>query len=88
MPNERTLVLDYDVAKVLQYMETEVLADRLEYVAEQLPALARIIWARNHCASLGRSPIRATQSIASESAPAETNVGDDSVMAAGMCERK
>ena len=78
------LVLDEHVAKVLEFMEREIPADRLEYVATRLPAVARVIWTRDRCASLYREPIsRATQLVASESGLVAECAGDDSVVAVG-----
>jgi hypothetical protein len=78
------LVLDEHVAKVLEFMEREVPADRLEYVASRMPAIARVIWAQDRCASLFREPIsRAPLSSASESGLAAPYAGDDSVAVMG-----
>lgn len=77
------LAIDSDVAKTLQFMAKEVAADRLRYVAEQLSALAGIIWQPNSCASLCRDPIRARQSDASVFAPAGPCAGDGFAVAVG-----
>jgi hypothetical protein len=78
------LVLDEHVASVVEFMERQVPADRLEYVATRLPAIARVIWAPERCAHVYREPIRATRSTASESCPAGPCVGDDSVVEEGV----
>jgi hypothetical protein len=78
-----SIVLDEHVASVVEFMERNLPADRLEYVAIRLPAVARVIWAQDRCASLAREPIRATQSSASECGLAAPCAGDDSVAAMG-----
>ena len=44
------LVLDEYVAQVVDFMESTLPADRLEYVATRLPALARVLWSVDRCA--------------------------------------
>ena len=73
------LVLDEHIAKVLEFMERELPADRLEYVATRLPALARVLWSEDRCVSVAREPIRASQSAASVSDLADSCAGGDSV---------
>jgi len=75
------LVLDEHIAKVLEFMEKEIPADRLEYVATQLPAVARVLWAGDRCALLERTPLSATQPIASECNLVPSCAGDGSVAA-------
>jgi|HubBroStandDraft_3_1064219.scaffolds.fasta_scaffold641109_2 hypothetical protein len=79
----RHLVLDEHVATVVEFMERSLPADRLEYVATRLPAIARILWAVDRCALLEHSPIRASQLAASEPPLAGTCVGDDSAAVSG-----
>jgi len=83
----QTIVLEDDVARVLSFMEREVSADRLEYVATRLPALAKIIWTSERCATLARSPIRATQSASSECGLVGTYAGDGSAAVVGVGEQ-
>ena len=53
------LVLDEDVAIVIDFMERHVPADRLAFVAACLPKLANLLWSpenpRDRCASVYRS---------------------------------
>lgn len=77
------IVLSEHVAKVAEFMEREIPADRLEYVASRLPAIARVLWSEGKCGSLTREPIRATQSNANESGLAARYVGDGSGVAVG-----
>lgn len=78
------LLLNEDVASVLEFMERNIPADRLEYVATRIPALAKVMWCGEPCASLERLPTYALQPNASESAPADTCAGGDSVVAGGV----
>ena len=81
------LVLDEHVARVVEFMERNIPADRLEYVAERLPSLATVIWGKRRCAVVEHLPVSDSQSNANESCLAGTYVGDDSAAAAGACER-
>src|SRR5258708_3355453 len=82
------LILDEHVANVVEFMERELPADRLEYVATRLPAIARVLWAQDRCASVARSLSRETQSIASESGLAHTCAGDGSAVAVDVGVRR
>jgi hypothetical protein len=73
------LVLDEHVAKVVEFMERNLPADRLEYAAMRLPAVARVLWSSERCAITSRERL----SDASESGLAAPCVGDDSAVAAG-----
>lgn len=66
------LILDEHVARVVEFMERSLPADRLEYVATRMPAIARVLWSEDRCAS------RERQLIASESDLAHTCAGDGS----------
>lgn len=78
------LTLDEHVASVVEFMERNLPADRLEYVAMRLPALARVIWTIDRSATVEYLPLnRATQSDANEFGPAASCVGGGSVAAAG-----
>lgn len=82
MCRDRAIELDSDVAKVARFMERNVAADRLHYVACRLPELAALIWSADQCASLYQEPIRAKLLSASESDPAAMCVDGDSVAVA------
>jgi hypothetical protein len=72
------LILEDDVVRVAEFMERTVTADRLSYVADRLPILARLIWSEQRCASIERPLTSVTLSIASESGLAGPCAGDDS----------
>ncbi len=72
------LVLDGDVASVTEFIEREIPADRRLYVAERLPEVARIIWAKSRCALLEIGPNRDSLPNASESDLAPEYAGDGS----------
>jgi hypothetical protein len=72
------IILDGDVAKIVDFMQRELPADRLRYVSGQLPLVASLIWQENRCTYFEQQPIRGTQSTANESAPAERCVDGDS----------
>jgi hypothetical protein len=78
------LVLDEHVASVVEFMEKSLPADRLEYVATRLPALARVLWSVDRCASVSREKL----STANESGLAGTYADDDSAVVGGVGERK
>lgn len=82
------LILDDDLVRVAEFMEREIVADRLSYVADRLPALARLIWSQERCASLERPPMNAMQPSASESGLAVPYAGDDSAVAMDECKPK
>lgn len=71
------LILNEHVASVIEFMERNVPADRLEYVASRLPAMARVLWGQERCLSISRG----TLSTATESVLAHTCAGDGSVVA-------
>lgn len=76
------LILDEHVATVVEFMERNIPADRLGYVATVLPMLAKVIWAPDRCATIEHVPLsRGTQLDASESGLASECVGGDSVAA-------
>ena len=77
MSRDRVLVLDEHVAKVVEFMERTLPADRLEYVAARLPALARVLWSVDGCASVSREKLSA----ANESGLAVPCAGDGSAVA-------
>ena len=77
------LLLDGDVVRVAEFMEGTIPADRLRYVADRLPMLARLIWSEDRFASLERTPLRSeTLPDASEYVPAGPCVGDGSAAVA------
>ena len=80
MRRDRAVEVDEDVAKVARFMECNVAADRLHYVACRLPEPAALICSPDRCAVLYREPMYAKQPNASESVPAEPCVGDGSVV--------
>jgi hypothetical protein len=56
------LVLDEYVASVVEFMEAHLPADRLEYVAERMPAIAKVLWSSDRCALYSeRSIVRNNQ---------------------------
>jgi hypothetical protein len=56
------VVLDEDVAKVVEFMERRVPANRLMEVAQSLPAIARVLWSEDRCATTYKEPLsRGTQ---------------------------
>lgn len=73
------LILESDLVRVAEFMEREVTADRLCHVADRLPALARLIWSEQRCASLERPLTSVRLSGASESGPVGLCVDGDSV---------
>jgi hypothetical protein len=79
------LILDEHVASVIEFMERSLPADRLEYVATRLPALAKVLWAEDRCASTEPSLICASQPTASECVLEHKCVGGDSAVAVGDC---
>jgi hypothetical protein len=78
------LILDSDLVRVAEFMEREITADRLSFVADRLPALARLIWSEQRCASLERPLTSVTLSTASESGPVAPCVDGDSVAVADV----
>ena len=79
------LVLEDDVVRVAEFMERVVAADRLSYVADRLPILARLIWSGERCAYLERPPLTSAMPLnASESCPVPPCVGDDFAVAEGI----
>jgi hypothetical protein len=83
------LLLESDLVRVAEFMERTIAADRLSYVADRLPALARLIWSDERCAHLERPGITsAMQLAASESFPAPQCAGDGSAVEAGNCRQK
>ena len=77
------LVLDENVAKVVEFMERTVPADRLVNVAQRLPAIARVLWSEDRCAATYKEPLsRAIQSAANESDLALHCAGGDSAVVA------
>lgn len=84
MSRDRAIELDADVAKVARFMERNVAADRLHYVACRLPELAALIWSADRCAGIYREPILPPQSDAGESGPALDCVARDSAEATGI----
>lgn len=56
---DRAVELDSDVAEVARFMERNVAADRLHYVACRLPELAALIWSEDRCAGLYVEPAHA-----------------------------
>jgi hypothetical protein len=80
------LLLDNDLVRVAEFMEIE--ADRLSFVADRLPALARLIWSEQRCASLERPFTSVMPSSASESGLVAPCAGDDSVVVVGECKLK
>ena len=79
------LVLEEDVVRVAEFMERAVAADRLSYVANRLPILARLIWSDERCAHLERPSLMPSemQLNASECVPAAPCVDGDLVAAMG-----
>lgn len=78
------LILDEYVASVVEFMERNLPADRLEYVAARLPALARVIWSADRSANVEYLPLsHAPQSVATELSPAGTCADDGSAGGAG-----
>lgn len=78
------LTLDVDLMRVAEFMEREVSADRLPFVANRLPALARLIWSVERCASIERTLTSETPLTASESGLVAPCAGGDSVAAMGV----
>jgi hypothetical protein len=82
------LILESDVVRVAEFMEREIAADRLAYVADRLPILARLIWSQERCAHLERPPMSEMHPNANESGPVAPCVGDGSAVAAGASKLK
>ena len=78
------LVLEDDVVRVAEFMERTIAADRLSYVADRLPALARLIWSQERCAHLERPPMSVMPPSASESGLVPPCAGDDSAVVADI----
>lgn len=76
---DRAVELDSDVAEVARFMERNVAADRLHYVACRLPELAALIWSEDRCAGLYVEPLSVMRQVASESALVAACAGDGSV---------
>ena len=74
------LVLDEHVASVVEFMERNIPADRLEYVAVRLPALAKVIWSAERSARVESRPLSMLDERplnATESAPDRGCAGGD-----------
>ena len=80
--------MDEDVARVVHFMETGVAAERLQYVASCLPAVAALVWSSNRCATVYREPINGSQSNANESVLADTYAGGGSAAVADVVSQK
>jgi|SRR5581483_2420099 len=83
-----TIAIDRDVKLVLEFIESNVPADKLVRVATAVAALAHVLW--SELVPLERYPILsitesncAQQSVATESRLAPQYVGDDSGVAMG-----
>ena len=77
------LVIDEQLAGLIDYMERNVPADQLERTARDMASLAPLLWSDFRCMKRYREPIRGTQPIASESALAAGCVGDGSAVGVG-----
>lgn len=77
-------LLENDLVRVAEFMEREISADRLCYVADRLPALARLIWSEQPCALLERPLTSVKLTSASESDPAAPCADGDSAAAADI----
>jgi hypothetical protein len=82
------IILDEHVASVVEFIERNLPADRLEYVATRLPAVAQVLWAQDRCGLLERIPLSETQSAASELSLAAPYAGDDSAAVVDIPVRK
>ncbi len=72
------LHLDEHVAMVVDFMQKNLPADRLEHTAIRMPAIAKVLWSDERCAILNRGSLSA----ATESFPAAACAGGDSVAVA------
>ena len=77
------LVIDEQLAGLIDYMERNVPADQLERTARDMASLAPLLWSEFRCVRRYREPIRGMQPSANGSAPAELCAGGGSAVGAG-----
>lgn len=69
-------VLDSDVRKVVEFMQTEIEAQRLVGVADCLPQMARLLWEQ-----VPQEPVRALQLVVPKPRPSQSDASGSVVLA-------